>query len=339
MRTVHSVINRSSTQLLQEIILVDDASERTFLGKDLDNYMTNLSNQSGVQIKIFRSKRRIGLIQARIIGAEKAKGKVLTFLDAHCETTIGWLEPLLYRISMNHRTVVCPVIDIINDQTFAYSRSFDSHWGAINWELSFRWFSVGHHELSRMRLRNYDQTSTYRSPIMAGGLFAIDREYFFEMGTYDSSLKIWGGENIEMSLRIWQCGGRVEIAPCSHVAHLFRSSSPYNFGDKQVGDVLYANLIRVAEVWLDEWKYFFYKLNPAAAKILAKNGTNILANIEKRKLLRKRLKCQNFEWFLANVWPGWYFLFVTYFCIFSFNSCRKLFSNQTTPVWPNPKYT
>jgi predicted glycosyltransferase involved in capsule biosynthesis len=37
---------------------------------------------------------------------------------------------------------------------------------------------------------------------MAGGLFTIQRDYFYSVGAYDEAMDIWGGENVEMSLRV-----------------------------------------------------------------------------------------------------------------------------------------
>lgn len=54
----------------------------------------------------------------------------------------------------------------------------------------------------------------------------------------------------------------MEIVPCSHVGHVFRRSSPYKFpGQGGIGSILYSNLARVAEVWMDEYKDFFYTIN------------------------------------------------------------------------------
>ena len=33
-------------------------------------------------------------------------------------------------------------------------------------------------------------------------MIPIDREFFFEIGTFDMDMSIWGGENTELSLRV-----------------------------------------------------------------------------------------------------------------------------------------
>ncbi|XP_042203986.1 polypeptide N-acetylgalactosaminyltransferase 13-like [Homarus americanus] len=295
LRTVHSVINRSPPRLLEEILLVDDASQRTFLKEPLDEYVAKLP----VSVRVIRSPVRTGLIRARLLGAQEARGTVLTFLDAHCEATTGWLEPLLSRIAEDMTRVVCPIIDIIHEDTFQYVRSFELHWGAFNWNLHFRWYTLGQRELDE---RRKDITEAYRTPAMAGGLFSIHKDYFYQLGSYDRNMDVWGGENLEMSFRVWMCGGSVEIAPCSHVGHVFRKSSPYTFpGEGGVGGVLYRNLARVALVWLDDWAEFYFKINSEAARVRDD------VTVRDRLMLRDRLNCHNFQWYLDNIWPEHFF--------------------------------
>lgn len=99
--------------------------------------------------------------------------------------------------------------------------------------------------------------SRHRSPTMAGGLFSISKDFFEKLGTYDSGFDIWGGENLELSFKTWMCGGTLEIVPCSHVGHIFRSRSPYKW--RTGVNVLKRNSIRLAEVWMDEYKKYYYQ--------------------------------------------------------------------------------
>ena len=259
LRTVWSVINRSPRPLLKEIILVDDASEKEHLGKRLEEYVARLP----VKTFVLRTGKRSGLIRARRLGAKHVQGEVITFLDAHCECSAGWLEPLLARVRMDRRKVACPVIDIISDDNFSYIKSFELHWGAFNWRLHFRWLALEQSELVK---RRDDITVPFRTPTMAGGLFTVDREYFFEIGSYDEEMKIWGGDNLEMSFRVWQCGGSLEIIPCSRVGHVFRKRHPYTFPGGS-GNVFAKNTRRAAEVWMDDYKQYYYAAVPLAKNV------------------------------------------------------------------------
>ena len=96
---------------------------------------------------------------------------------------------------------------------------------------------------------------------MAGGLFAISKRWFEELGSYDPELLIWGGEQYELSFKVWQCGGRIVDAPCSRVGHIYRKFSPFPTSS-EFGDFQSRNYKRVAEVWMDDWKEHLYKRMP-----------------------------------------------------------------------------
>ncbi|CAG2173966.1 unnamed protein product, partial [Oppiella nova] len=286
-RTLHSVI-KTSSNLLLEIILVDDSSTKVYLKQHLNHYVRQLS----VPMKIIRMGRRSGLIQARLLGSAHAKGQVLVFLDSHCECNEGWLEPLLDRIADDRTRVVCPIIDVIDENNFAYNTASDMTYGGFNWKIGFRWYSAPDRELIR---RNNDRSLPLRSPTLSGGLFAIDRQFFEYIGKYDSKMIIWGAENLEFSFRIWMCGGSIEIVTCSRVGHVFRSKTPYTLPGGS-NYIVWHNTARLVDVWLDEWKEFFYALHPGARLIRRES-------IDERVLFRKQRKCKSFKWYLDKIYP------------------------------------
>lgn len=111
-----------------------------------------------------------------------------------------------------------------------------------------------------MTRNNGDLTAPYRTAALIGCAIAVDREFFFEIGSFDEEMSIWGGENTELSLRVWQCGGAMEIVPCSRVGHYFRTL-PYSFNaDKD--ETKAHNNMRIAEVWMDEYKVYFDAVIP-----------------------------------------------------------------------------
>ncbi|XP_048247022.1 polypeptide N-acetylgalactosaminyltransferase 5-like [Haliotis rufescens] len=284
LRSVHSIINRSPPHLLQEIILVDDASDLDHLGAALEKYMSGLSI-----VKILRTGQREGLTRARLFGYKHATASVLVFLDSHIECFPGWLEPLLDRIAENPHAVPYPTIESIKPDTLSVKPHVPLSVGTFSWtNLIFRW--IGIHELHSKPAR--PQTAPIKSATMPGGLFAISRAYFTLLGAYDPGLDYWGGENIELSFKVWMCNGSVELLPCSHVGHIFHHNNPIHWPTP--GSVR-RNAARVAEVWMDDYKKFFYQTT-GSDKV-------VVGDISERQELRRSLNCHNFEWYLKNVLP------------------------------------
>jgi len=285
LRSVFSVIRRSPPNLIKEIILVNDNSDdKDIIAKIEIELETNLELSI---VRFYTPEERLGLIRSRIFGARKAVGDVLVFLDSHIEANVNWLQPLLTRIKESRTNVVTPIIDVINPDNFGYKPSPLVR-GGFNWGMNFKWEGL------TKRVERFDEPIP--TPAMAGGLFAMDREYFTELGEYDPGLDIWGGENLEISFRIWMCGGRLDILPCSRVGHVFRKRRPYTSTDARGVDTQDRNALRVARVWLGGHIKHFYSANTGVETLTP-------GDLTERLELKEKLKCKDFSWYLNYVYP------------------------------------
>ena len=63
----------------------------------------------------------------------------------------GWLEPLLDRIAADKSNVVCPVIDVIEDETlrYQYGSAKSTSIGGFDWNLQFTWHGIPDYERKR----------------------------------------------------------------------------------------------------------------------------------------------------------------------------------------------
>lgn len=211
----------------------------------------------------------------------------------------GWYQPMAARIVSDRSVVAVPQIDGIAFDTFAYFGPGNTYINGLHWSLLFTWFvchmksisffpfPIMSYHLSRIlppnreihRTKN-DKTAPIRAPTHVGCAFSIDREFFYEIGSFDKGMDIWGSENVEMAFRVrsiqyisfdvismvyifqvWLCGGYLEVIPCSRIGHLYRKSTYAFDGDADM--IIARNNVRLIEVWMDsEYKDLLYAAKP-----------------------------------------------------------------------------
>merc|ERR1719217_299865 len=269
-RTLQSIMDHTDLTLLKEVIVIDDVSDPPL------QPLCEKVKGWGSTIHVNRNPKRLGLVQSKIRGGNLATTDAIVFLDAHVSPAKGWERPLIRHMETNYKRIVVPVIPIIDEVTWAQKLGAGVGFKMMfDWSLQFNWFDDGNDEV----------------PVLSGGLFAVTKKWWHEGGEYDHGMGMWGGENIEQSIRTWRCGGEIYLARDSKVSHLFRPKFPYRINNTEV----HINKIRTIQVWFDEPYRSQVLRNIGVSQNLIKSAS---VNLEEREALKEKLQCENFQWYM-----------------------------------------
>lgn len=294
LRTVHSLVNRTPPELLREVILVDDKSDDEALGWPLEMHFRDYHPEL---VRIIRLREHSGLMKARMVGIKASKSDIVVVMDGHMEVFTNWLPPLIQPIVDDWRVMTEPLLPPIDWNDYHVP-----DWVVRGWMQHFdRDLMAQWHDRNARRY----QWKPYENPVIVGAIMAINKTLFWHLGGYDDQFEIWGGEQFEISFKVWMCieGGRVLTVPCSIVGHNYKEGGFHPYFQKK--PYLMRNLNRVVEIFFDEqYKSEYYDWTSYEQRY-----NHIPTNLTKALALKKRLNCTTFQWYLDHVFPEfvqWY---------------------------------
>mmetsp|Transcript_21865 Transcript_21865/g.49844 ORF Transcript_21865/g.49844 Transcript_21865/m.49844 type:complete len:427 (+) Transcript_21865:67-1347(+) len=277
--TMKALVHMTPDVLVKEYIWISDGND--------DTRETELKAISD-KVVVFGFPQRVGLMVAKTKGVEMATGDVIVFYEAHCIANKHWLQHILYRVIQNPKTLAMPYLDMINARNWhSYSAMSPGHW-RYEWNFNLIY--------TNPEGRMGTSAEPHMSPGTSGGIFAINKAWFDKLRLFDPGMREWGGDHMELTMKVWRCGGNIEMVPCSRVGHLYRDPSqrPYNV---EVNTVVH-NYKRLAELWARDHLDYFYKMKPEA-KPMKLQGMEL--QIQRYEELQQELQCKDMQWYLDNI--------------------------------------
>jgi GT2 family glycosyltransferase len=182
----------------REVIVVDDGST-----DDSTAFLAKVP-----EVTVLHSTG-LGVAGARNFGAESATGDVILFADAHVRAPAGCYE------------LMCDVLRDASVGSVApgvYSMKTPERVG-------FGLDVTGPNLHTTWRRKAGAQPQAV--PVLPGCFLAMRRDVYRRTGGYDPVMRQLGGNDAELSCRLWLLGYRQLVVPEFAVAHLFRELPPY----------------------------------------------------------------------------------------------------------------
>lgn len=207
-------------------------------------------------VNVIQNNRNLGFAKGNNIGAKKASGEYIAFLNNDTRVDPNWLKELIATIS-EKEGVICVggrilswngrKIDFVGGSLNFYGMGFHPHYGELNSDCI---------------------TETKEILFACGGSMLINKEVFLECGGFDEDYFAYF-EDVDLGWRLWVLGYKVMFTPRAITYHRYQATSKKFPTYKRV--VLYERnaLYTIIKNYNDE---NLYKILPIAILLTIKRG-------------------------------------------------------------------
>jgi len=155
---------------------------------------------------IVRSDKRVSFASACNMGAARAKGDVVVFLNNDCQVLPGWLEAILETLK-DTKTAVC-------GSKLLFPNGLLQHIG-----ISFGRKRVPYHPGLGQDDRKYNY-KRLEAVAVTGACMAVKKKVFVGLGGFHEGFKGGNYEDVDLCLSVRDAGYKVKVAMESTVLHL-----------------------------------------------------------------------------------------------------------------------
>ncbi len=158
-------------------------------------------------ISALRTEANVGFVHACNIGARKARGRYVVFLNSDTQICDGWLDELI-RTFVDH-----PRAGLVGSKLLNRDGSLQEA-GAIVWQDGSAWnYGRGSHPQSA------EFSFARRTDYCSGAAIAVPRELWDELGGFDESFAPAYYEDVDLAFRVRAAGREVWYQPLARVIH------------------------------------------------------------------------------------------------------------------------
>lgn len=215
---VNSIL-KQKMKLTYEIIVINNSREKNFSQK-----LNNVSPS----VVFIQSKKNVGFGAANNIGASRARGEILFFVNPDCLIEGGSIETILSYLDKKGVGIVAPLLVDQSQKPFELQGTKElTPWRAIfSLSLINRFFPKNPVATDYWMI-NWNKAKDKQVDVAPGTALFMKRSLFIELGGFDENFFLFF-EEFDLCKRVRAKGLRIIISPVLKVQHLWGNSVRQN---------------------------------------------------------------------------------------------------------------